>query len=438
MARFPFTLDSDTTEVRDALEIARTQYSRGDLEDAMRWLRRAADIAFEQHADERAVSLSKAAADLGPPRPGAAPSRATESVRPRAPESFPVNPALPPARPVAPHPSRAPAPMGASHVMPSRPVTAPASTTPAINAARALERQSAPSPATASSPPGSPSARPLLPTRPAPVQRAETDGPTDAFRIHDEASTSEPILLTARKVEPFALDDDSTHVGAAPAGFLAAVAAEANLSKTTPVIEKPAARTPAAVKPTAQPSQRPPAMQSSAPSPRQPAAQPAPRTPAAKSTPAPSPQPASAARVAPQKSVAKSSPPTASPQPAARVEQPAPKTSSPRVAVTPAAAQPAAVQPAAVQPAVAGSVAIGDDEDDDDRTSPGIIPQALQAMVAAVRSKPPVHQAMRVALSKGASGVTARAVGADGLRSGEVEVMVVGVAAEADLAALFS
>ncbi len=437
MARFPFTLDSDTTEVRDALEIARTQYSRGDLEDAMRWLRRAADIAFEQRADERAVSLSKAAADLGPPRPGTPPARATDSVRPRAPESFPVNPALPPARPVAPHPSRAPASMGASHpaphVVPARPVTAPASTTPAINAARALERQSSPSPATASSPPGSPSARPLLPTRPAPVQRAETDGPTDAFRLSDDTSTSEPILLTARKVEPFSLDDDSTHVGAAPAGFLAAVAAEASLSKTTPVIEKPAARTPAAVKPTAQPSQRPPAMQSSAPSPRQPAPQPAPRTPAAKSTPALSPQPAPAARVAPQKSVAKSSPPTASPQPAARAEQPAPKASSPRVAVTPAAAQ-----PAAMQPAVAGSVAIGDDEDDDDRTSPGIIPQALQAMVAAVKSRPPVHQAMRVALSKGANGVTARIVGADGLRSGEVEVMVVGVAADADVAALFS
>ncbi len=422
MARFPFTLDSDTTEVRDALEIARTQYSRGDLADAMRWLRRAADIAFEQHADERAVSLSKAAADLGPPRPATppvtSPARATESVRPRAPEAFPVNPALPPSRPVAPQPSRPSAPMGAPqpspHLAPARPVTAPASTTPAINAARALERKSSPaSPATTSSPPASPSARPLLPTRPAPVQRAELEPPTDAFRIHDEASTSEPILLTARKVEPFALDDDSTHVGSVPAGILAAVAAEASLSQTTPVLEKPSPRAPAAVKPAAQPSQRPPPAQ---PSSRQPAPQPAPRTPAAKSTPAPSPQPASAAKVAPQKSVARSSPPVASPQPA-------PKASSPR---------------ASEAPAVAGSVAIGDDEDDDDRTSPGIIPQALQAMVAAVRSKPAVHQAMRVALSKGANGVTARAVGADGLRSGEVEVMVVGVAADADIAALFS
>ena len=76
------------------------------------------------------------------------------------------------------------------------------------------------------------------------------------------------------------------------------------------------------------------------------------------------------------------------------------------------------------------------DDEEDDQTNPGISPQAIQAM-AASRPKPPVHAALRVALSKGAAGVTARVIERVGLRPGEVEVMVVGLALDADLAALF-
>lgn len=447
MARFPFTLDSDTTEVRDALEIARTQYTRGDLHDAMRWLRRAADIAYEQRASERAVSLSRAADDLGPPRPGAAPSRANESVRPRAPEGFPMNPSQPPPRPaerppraaaatVVETPSRAAA-QPAPRLGPARPVTAPASTAPALAAARTLERPSSPSiPATASSPPVGAS-RPIVASRPVPIPRTEEEPPTDAFRLPDQGSASEPILLTARKVEPYVLDDDSTHVGATPASFLAAIAAVDAQSQTTP--EKPAPA-PSAVKPAAQPASRAPAPQPAQrptatapkPSPQQPA--PKPSTPAASTS--------STARVSPQRPSAKPSPAPAAKKPEAPAKAPAP-----RVEPTPAVTRP-----------VAGSVSIADDEDED-RTSPGIIPQAIQAMVAAVHEKPAAktptaprpavaqpavapkpatHQALRVALSKSASGVSARVVGDDGLRAGEVEVMVVGLAADADIASLFA
>jgi hypothetical protein len=451
MARFPFTLDNDTTEVRDALEIARTQYTRGDLHDAMRWLRRAADIAYEQRAPERAVSLSKAADDLGPPRPGAAPQRATESVRPRAPEAFPMNPSQPPraaertprapASTVVESPSRQapqPAPQPAPRLGPARPVTAPASTAPALAAARALERPSSPSnSAIASSPPVGAS-RPIVASRPVPIPRNEEEPPTDAFRLPDHGSAAEPILLTARKVEPYVLDDDSTHVGAAPAGFLAAIAAVDAQSKTTP--EKPAPA-PSAVKPGAQPAARAPAPQP-AQRPTATAPKPSPQQPAPKPS-APAASTSSAARVSPQRPSAKPAPAPAAKNP----EAPSQKAPAPRVEPAPAVTRP-----------VAGSVAIADDEDED-RTSPGILPQAIQAMVAAVHDKAPAktptaprpavaqpavapkpatHQALRVALSKGASGVSARAVGADGLRAGEVEVMVVGLAADADLAALFA
>ncbi len=265
MRRFPLTLDTDTTEVRDALEIARTQYNRGDLDDAMRWLHRAADIAYEQRQDERAASLANSLGALSPPR-APAPRAATESARPRAAEPMPIN--------AAPRALARPGVDGRvasrSHVLRERPVTAPASTSVAPRVAQPTERTASPRRRRR---PAASAPRSMVPSRPVPIPQGAFEAPGDAFLPPDDASTSEAFLLTARKVEPFSLDDDSTHVGAAPAGFLAAVAAEASLSKTTPVIEKPAARTPAAVKPTAQPSQRPPAMQSSAPSPRQPAPQ---------------------------------------------------------------------------------------------------------------------------------------------------------------------
>ncbi len=232
---------------------------------------------------------------------------------------------------------------------------------------------------------------------------------TDSFRFPGDASNAEPILLTARKVEPFELDDDSTHVGAAPAGFLAAVAAEAQAAATKPAPTPPQAPAAKPVTPSSAPAtQRAPLSSSSAP----------------------------AARVAVQRSAAK---PSVSASPRAS-ESPANKAPASRANPTVQPAPQPALQAApktAMQTAVAGTVSIADDEEED-QTSPGILPQAIQAMRAAAKVKPAVHQAMRVALSKGPHGVIARALTADGLRDGEVEVMVVGVSSESDIAALFS
>ena len=368
MRRFPLTLDTDTTEVRDALEIARTQYNRGALDDAMRWLHRAADIAYEQRHDERAASLANSLGALSPPRPAAA-RAPTESARSRAPEPMPVNPT--------------PARLGAAPARPAAASSAPRSVAP--RSAQATERTASP----ASKPPNSGLPRSIVPSRPVPIPQGAFEAPSDAFLPPDDASTSEAFPLVARKVEPFNLDDDATHVGAAPAGLLAALAAERQAPAKAPA---PApTRAPPRATPSASPAAPRPAV--------------APKSPA---------QP-----VGPTAAAPKPAPQPAAPQPAA--PKPAPQAAAPSHAHAPQAAVHALV-----------------DDDDDDQTSPGISPKAIHAMITEAKARPVVHQALRVALSKGPHGVVARAIGGDGLRAGEVEVMVVGAAAEADVAALFA
>jgi hypothetical protein len=69
----------DSEDVVWALSTAEAMHSRGDRGDALKWLRRAAEAASEAQADDRALELAKAAADLAsalgpttnapPPRP---------------------------------------------------------------------------------------------------------------------------------------------------------------------------------------------------------------------------------------------------------------------------------------------------------------------------------------------------------------------------------
>ena len=78
----------DSEDVAWALSTAEAMYARGDRSDALKWLRRAAEAASSADADDRALELAKAAADLAgaigpittappppPPPPPAAPSR---------------------------------------------------------------------------------------------------------------------------------------------------------------------------------------------------------------------------------------------------------------------------------------------------------------------------------------------------------------------------
>jgi hypothetical protein len=55
---------SDPEPVRSSLALARTDYARGDIREALRHLRRAAEGADEAGSELRAVALARAAADL--------------------------------------------------------------------------------------------------------------------------------------------------------------------------------------------------------------------------------------------------------------------------------------------------------------------------------------------------------------------------------------
>jgi hypothetical protein len=151
----PATKD-DAEDVSWALSTAEAMWTRGDKNDAVKWIRRAVESASEAGADDRALELAKAAADLAsyvgplpsaPPPPVAATVTAAKSapaptaprapataMTPRAPAAIrspspPVRPAAgsPPAKPVAARASRKSSPnladeaKGAAKIRPAPP-----------------------------------------------------------------------------------------------------------------------------------------------------------------------------------------------------------------------------------------------------------------------------------------------------------------------------
>ncbi len=60
----PPTKKDDIEDVAWALQTAEATWSRGDYADALKWIRRAAEAASEAEADDRALELAKAAADV--------------------------------------------------------------------------------------------------------------------------------------------------------------------------------------------------------------------------------------------------------------------------------------------------------------------------------------------------------------------------------------
>ena len=69
---------SDSDDVLLALETARALETQGEIREAVRWIRRAADDAEKQGNDERVLTLARAAADLsntlGPAQSGPPPA----------------------------------------------------------------------------------------------------------------------------------------------------------------------------------------------------------------------------------------------------------------------------------------------------------------------------------------------------------------------------
>ncbi len=132
----------DSEDVAWALSTAEAMYARGDRSDALKWLRRAAEAASEAQADDRALELAKAAADLAsaigpttsvPPPPPAPPKQTVPPATPAAPTpvaAAPVRSAPPPppktaaaAAPAPAPPPPPPTPKGVSP--PAKPAAAP-------------------------------------------------------------------------------------------------------------------------------------------------------------------------------------------------------------------------------------------------------------------------------------------------------------------------
>src|SRR5215207_6606088 len=96
----PDALETDSGDVRDALTTAHAMWQSGDRGEALRWLRRAAEVATDAGDDARALQLFKATSLIGSLRPPPAdPSKPPPAVSiPRAAPlpSTPAEPSEPP------------------------------------------------------------------------------------------------------------------------------------------------------------------------------------------------------------------------------------------------------------------------------------------------------------------------------------------------------
>jgi len=105
MVTIPGPQENDADDVSLALEVAQSQWTRGDRAEALKWLKKAVDAAFEADDDKRGMELSKVAAEVK-----------AELDKPRIPPpkgAPPLRPSTPPPRksaPQPPPPQRKPAP----------------------------------------------------------------------------------------------------------------------------------------------------------------------------------------------------------------------------------------------------------------------------------------------------------------------------------------
>ena len=171
--------DSDSDDLVLALETARALEAQGDIAEAVRWLRRAADQAEKDGNDARVLVLARAAADL------------TSTIAPAPRTPAPQAPARPPSAP-APVSQRVSSPPPVPARIPS-PRPAPAS----IPAPRAM-----PSVTTSPRPPAAPSSRAATSSAPVTTPRvsSRTATPPASARVVTEASHGEAKPVTENTV----------------------------------------------------------------------------------------------------------------------------------------------------------------------------------------------------------------------------------------------
>jgi hypothetical protein len=138
LPKIPKPKKDDPEDVAWALSTAEAMWSRAENADAIKWIRRAAEAASEAEADDRALELAKAAADLASmlvrvenpdagPTPSAPPPMSAERP-PNTLQSQAPPPPPPPPPPPAQLQNQGPPPPNLSpvmHVAPSRPPPAP-------------------------------------------------------------------------------------------------------------------------------------------------------------------------------------------------------------------------------------------------------------------------------------------------------------------------
>jgi hypothetical protein len=180
----PRPLSADTETVATALETAELFRARGDTLEAVRWLRRAAESAGEAGDDERALALSRTAADLHDAL-DAKPAPASVTRLSAAPASVPRPSAPSSAPPPTSARSATPPPLPSSHQPPSVVTSAP----PVVTSAPPVVT-SAP-PVTPSAPPVTPSALPVAPSTPQVTPRPSYPPPPSS-RPGFHASPSRP------------------------------------------------------------------------------------------------------------------------------------------------------------------------------------------------------------------------------------------------------
>lgn len=211
----PTPSSADTETVITALETAALFRSKGDGQEAMRWLRRAAESAGEAGDDERALSLSRVVADLHDEldamsgvreaTPSAAPQPTVGSAAlPSAPLPLPPSP-----RPAPPPPSSSPR---ASHPPPpsSRGVR-PSSVPRASYAPRPSSRPSYGAAASSRLPPASAA---ITASTPQPARaEAGRSGARHAARVAIEISTTKPGVFELRLLA----DGEAPRIGSSEA-----------------------------------------------------------------------------------------------------------------------------------------------------------------------------------------------------------------------------
>lgn len=196
----------DHEDVSWALSTAEATWNRGDRPDALKWLRRAAEAASEAEADDRALELAKAAAEvatnLEDKGEGSQSIPVSVSSRvPPAPQSAPTavtSPAFVPHRlPKA--GSQKPPPLPASQKPPPLPKKAEA------------QKPKAPAGAAPQKAPRAPASRPSGPRVPAKLVLAPPSAPSDVHAMTPQAGStgqlpvakdSEDDLFRARPAPP--------------------------------------------------------------------------------------------------------------------------------------------------------------------------------------------------------------------------------------------